>query len=321
VREIVVTRRLLRPLGAAVTRRTVEGYALVAGSFVIFGFIGVLVAWTTAPESALLVVRFVTAGAVLGVVFARRRPLAGAFRRSVWPRLLLMGLVDSAMLLLFFVAMRDTSVAIGMFLLFLAPVWVALLAPRVFRSRTERIVYPALGLALAGLAAILTPSLLGDGVSLSAAGVAAGLGAGLGYAVFQLVVKDLTVRVPAVTIVVSETCLDALILLPLALVQTVGAGYHLTARDLVAGIVLGVVCTALAYMMWTAGMGRIKVQHSSILGYLEPVSGPVYAFLLLGQAISKWIVLGGALIVVAGLLVVLFGEHEEEGAGALEPGP
>jgi drug/metabolite transporter (DMT)-like permease len=302
-------------------RRAAEGYLLVAGSFVIFGFIGVLVAWTTAPESALLVVRFITAGAVLGIVFARRRPLAGAFRRGVWPRLLLMGVLDSAMLLLFFVAMRDTSVAIGMFLLFLAPVWVALLAPRVFRSRTERIVYPALLLALAGLAAILVPSLIGEGIQLSTAGVAAGLGAGLGYAAFQLVVKDLTARVPAVTIVVAEVWLDALLLLPLALVQTVGAGYRLTTRDLVAGVVLGVLCTAVAYMMWTAGMGRIKVQHSSILGYLEPVSGPIYALLLLGQEIGLWTVVGGALIVVAGVLVVLFGEREEDGAASLEPGP
>lgn len=301
--------------------RAAQGYVLVAGSFLIFGLIGALVDWATAPESALLVIRFVTAGLVLGVVFARRRPLAGVLTRGIWPRLLVMGVVDSAMLLLFFVAIRGTSVAIGMFLLFLAPVWVALLAPRVFRVPTERIVYPALGIALAGLAVILTPSLLGEGLRLTAGDVVAGLAAGLGYAVFQLVVKDLTKRVSAVTIVFTEAWLDALILLPLALYQTAGAGYHLTSRDLIAAAILGVVCTALAYMMWTFGMGRIKVQHSSILGYLEPVSAPLYALLLLGQRISLWTVLGGALIVGAGLLVVLLGEHEEEGATSLEPAP
>jgi drug/metabolite transporter (DMT)-like permease len=298
-----------------------RGYLLVAGSFLIMGLIGALVEWATAPESALLVLRFATAGIVLGVVFARRRPLAGAASRSVWPRLLLMAAVDAFTLLLFFVAIRGTSVAIGMFLQFLAPVWVALIAPRVFRARTEGIVCPALAIALAGLAVILIPSLLGEGIKLSPWGVAAGLLAGFGYAAFQLVVKDLTKRVSAVTIVFTEAWLDALILLPLALWQTVGAGYHLTTRDLVAGVVLGVVCTALAYTMWTAGMGLIKVQHSSILGYLEPVSAPLYALLLLGQGISVWTVVGGALIVVAGLLVVMLGEHEEEGAASLEPAP
>jgi drug/metabolite transporter (DMT)-like permease len=298
-----------------------QGYLLVAGSFLISGLIGVLVDWATAPESALLVIRFVTAGLVLGVVFARRGPLSGAADRTVWPRLLLMGVLDSAALLLFFAALRGTTVAIGMFLMFLAPVWVALLAPRFSRAKTERIVYPALAVALAGLAVILAPALLGEGLKISAGGAAAGLSAGVAYAVFQLVVKDLTKRVKAVTIVVAETGLDVLILLPLALWQTVGTGYRLTTRDLVAGIILGVVCTALAYTMWTKGMGLIKVQHSSILGYLEPVSAPIYALLLLGQGISVWTVIGGALIVVAGLLVVLLGEHEEEGATSLEPAP
>ncbi len=301
--------------------RAARGYLLVAGSFLIMGLIGALVEWATAPESALLVLRFATAGIVLGVVFARRRPLAGVRDRSVWPRLLLMAAVDAFTLLLFFVAIRDTSVAIGMFLQFLAPVWVAIMAPLVTRSRTETIVYPALAIALAGLAVILTPSLLGEGVRLSPWGVAAGLLAGVGYAAFQLIVKDLTRRVSAVTIVFTEAWLDALFLLPLALWQTVGAGYQLTTRDLVAGLILGVVCTALAYLMWTHGMGMIKVQHSSILGYLEPVSAPIYALLLLGQGISVWTVAGGVLIVIAGLLVVLLGEHEEEGAESLEPAP
>ncbi|MEI6452419.1 MAG: EamA family transporter [Actinomycetes bacterium] len=300
--------------------RAARGYLLVAGAFLIMGLIGVLVDWATAPESALLVLRFATAGIILGIVFARRRPLAGVRDRAVWPRLLLMALLDSCALLLFFFALRSTSVAIGMFLQFMAPVWVALLAPRFFHAPTERIVYPALALALGGLAVILAPSLLGDGVRLAPAGIAAGVASGIGYAGFMLVVKDLTRRVSSVTIVITESVLDALILLPLALWQTVGAGYRLTGRDLVVGLVLGVLCTAIAYTMWTEGVGRIKVQHSSILGYLEPVSAPLYALLLLGQSISVWTVGGGALIVVAGLLVVLFGEREAPPA-SLEPAP
>ena len=75
--------------------RAARGYLLVAGSFLIMGLIGALVDWATAPESALLVLRFATAGLVLGVVFARRRPLAGAADRSVWPRLLLMAAIDA----------------------------------------------------------------------------------------------------------------------------------------------------------------------------------------------------------------------------------
>ncbi len=290
--------------------RSASGYALVAGAFAILGLIGTLVEWATAPESALLVMRFVVAGAVLSAVFARRRPLAGARDRAVWPRLLFMGAVDATSLLLFFVAMRENGVAVGMFLQFLAPVWVAVIAPRVLRARTDRVVYPALAVALTGLGVILAPSLTGFGGGLSWWGVGSGLLAGLGYAVFQITIKDLTTRMSSVGIVVVETWMNAALLLPLEFVQTVGAGYRLTRTDLVSGLILGVVCTALAYTMWTEGTSRIRVQHSSILGYLEPVTAPIYALLLLGQAISGWTIAGGALIVLAGILILVWGERE-----------
>ena len=289
-----------------------RGYVIVSVSYLIMGAIGALVDYTTAPESALLVLRFVTAGLVLGVVFARRRPLAGVRRPGIPARLLIMGLVDSATLLLFFVALRDTNVSIGMFLEFMAPVWVAVAAPRIFRGRTEPIVYVALGIALVGLATILWPTISGQTVHVSGLGLAAGTVSGVGYAAFMLIVKDLTNRgVGAVTIVISEMTVNSVVLLPLALWQTVGAGVHMTTRDIVVGIVLGVVCTALAYTLWTEGVSRIRVQHSSILGYLEPLSAPFYALLLLGERPDAWTLMGGALIIVAGVLVVSLGEREQ----------
>jgi hypothetical protein len=39
------------------------------------------------------------------------------------------------------------------------------------------------------------------------------------------------------------------------------------------------------------------------------------------RAAKGYLLVGGALIVLAGLLVVLLGEHEEEGAPSLEPAP
>jgi drug/metabolite transporter (DMT)-like permease len=296
------------------TRRAAWGYAMVCASYLIMGSIGALVDWATAPEAVLLVIRFVTAGLVLGVVFARRRPLAGIRRPGVPARLLAMGLIDVCTLLLFFIAMREASVAIGMFLCFLAPVWVAVLAPRLFGMRTEPVVYGALALALVGIAIILTPVLAGEGAHASRLGLLAGAVAGLGYAFFQMVVKTLSDRaVGSVTIVLTESVLDSLLLsIALAVwVLATGASYHVTRRDLFVGVVLGVVCTALAYTLWTEGVGRVHVQHASILGYLEPVSAPLYAFLLIGERPGLWTLIGGAVIVVAGVLVVLFGEREQ----------
>lgn len=296
-------------------RRGLSGYLLVGVSFLVMGSIGALVDYATAPASMLLVIRFATAGLVMGIIFARSRPMAGIRAPGVPLRLLVMGLLDAATLLLFFLALRHTNVSIGMFLQFMAPVWVALVAPRVLHAATDRVVYPALALALGGLVVILVPTLAGRAVHVTALGIAFGVCSGLGYASFQMVVKNLTNRgVASVTIVFSETVLNVVILLPLALWQTIGAGYHLTGRDLVVGVILGVVCTAFAYTIWTEGVRRIRVQHSSILGYLEPVSAPLYALLLLGERPSAWTLAGGALILIAGGLVVAFGSAEEAAA-------
>ena len=67
----------------------------------------------------------------------------------------------------------------------------------------------------------------------------------------------------------------------------------------------------------------MRVEHVTILGYVEPVAGPLYAVLLVGQTLTMWTVLGGALILGAGLLVIVFGRGDGEAsiAAAAEPEP
>lgn len=298
------------PAGGA--GRDLTGYGLVAGCFVLVGLSGALVSWADAPGSVLLVLRLVIAAITLGLVFARRRPFRTFLRRDLWPRFLLMGLLDGGSLLAYFYAIRATGVAVATFLLFVQPVWVALLAPRLLKAPTEKLVYVSLGVALAGLGVILAPGLTGGGVSLSVVGIAVGLSAGVLYAFFQLLVKDLTRELPSTTIVTLECTLDAVVILPLALWQFAAVGVVLTGRDWIAAVVLGLVCTAVAYSIWVEGVGRIPVQHSAILGFLTPVVAPLFAWVLLGEGVTPVTAAGGALILAAGALVVLYGDPEVE---------
>ena len=127
--------------------------------------------------------------------------------------------------------------------------------------------------------------------------------------------KDLTTQLDSISIVTVEVTLDAIVILPLALWTVAATGLALSGRDVVAALILGLVCTAVAYSIWVEGVARIRVQHSSILGFLTPVVAPLFAWVLLGEDITLAVAVGGALIIVAGVLVVLFGEAE----GELEP--
>jgi drug/metabolite transporter (DMT)-like permease len=298
---------------AAGSGRDLTGYGLVAACFVLVGFSGALVSWADLPSSVLVVLRMAFAATALVIVFWRRRPFAVFRRRELWPRLLLIGPLDGGALLAYFFAVRLTGVAVATFLLFMQPVWVAVLAPRLLGSRTERLVYLSLGVAVGGLVVIILPSLVGSGASLSAVGIAVGLVSGWLYAFFQLLVKTLTEeKLESTTIVTVEVTMDAVVILPLAIWQVAASGLTITGRDLVAAAILGLVCTAVAYTLWVEGMGRIRVQHSAILGFLTPVVAPIVAWVFLGQGMTIATAVGGALVLVAGVLVVVFGGAEEE---------
>ena len=309
--------------GPVAGRRDLLGYAIVVVSYLGMAGSAPLVAWADAPEAIILCLRMAFAALALGVVFLRRPMLADWRRPGAAWRLVLMAAMSSLTLLLFFYAVRHTSVAIAMFMLFLMPVWVALAAPRLFKSPREPIVWPALGLALAGLAVILVPDLLGEGVEVSLLGMLAALFTGFGYATYTVSVKGLTKIVAPSTISMAEAAGDTLLVLPLALWQFGSTGYQLDGKAWIAAVVMGVFCTAIPYTLWIVGTKRVRVEHVTILGYIEPVAGPLYAVFLVGQLPTVWTVIGGALILGAGLLIVVFGRGEGEAsiAAASEPEP
>lgn len=287
-----------------------SGYGLVIASYVLFSLTPVLVAWVTIPMSLVLVVRYAIAAGILLLVFWRRRPLAGMLHRGVWWRFVVLAALDASQAFAYFYAVRVLGVAVATFVYYLQPLWVALLAPPILHVSTERVVAVAMPVALVGLALVLGPSLSAS--SLSVAGVAAALLSGLGFALFQILIKRQTRDVSSISLVIVMCLLDGLFLVPLALWQTAGSKILFDTRDLVALALIGVVFTALAFTLWVEGVGRVRVQHSAILGLLSAVASPVFALLLLDQRLSAWAVAGGALILAAGALVVLRGSGEPE---------
>src|ERR1019366_500517 len=276
------------------------------------------------PATLLVAVRMVFAGIVLGLVVAARRDWKALFAdRGTTIRLVVCGLALAANLVSYFIAIRQTGVAVAIFLSYLAPLYVAFIAPHLEGGRTEGAVYAALGVGLAGMALILVPGLTGESVKLTPYGLFFAVFAGVMYTVYLIGGKQLRRRnVHATTIVFAMALLAAVVLLPLGLLQSTAAEF--TVRNFAIAAFLGIVCTALTFSLVMDGMHFIKVQHSAIMGYVEPVSAPVYALLILGQVPSVWTIAGGALIIGAGVIVVRYGAAEIEpelpGFALVEPG-
>ena len=136
-----------------------RGYAEIGGASLILGTSGALLQLSTMPASLLLVLRMALAGLVLGPLFFSHRRR----RRSAPLRPLLASRADgftvACELLFYFASIRLANVAIGIALEYMAPVYIALVAPWVLHTRRERSDMVAVAVAAVGMVLIVVPSL------------------------------------------------------------------------------------------------------------------------------------------------------------------
>ena len=71
-------------------------------------------------------------------------------------------------------------------------------------------------------------------------------------------------------------------------------------------VLLGVVFTGISGYGYVFLLGRVTAQAMGILSYIEPVSAAVLTWAILGQSFGWQVAVGGALVVLAGAIVVLF---------------
>ncbi|GLR15138.1 permease [Chitinimonas prasina] len=278
--------------------RRLSGALLILLSALCFGVMplfGRLAYAEGADTQAVLLLRFVIAGALLAVLML--------LRRERWPRgklalgLLAMGAVGYAgQAFSYFTALRYASASLTALLLYTFPVIVTLIAAVWLHEPLTRRKVVALLLASAGLA--LT---VGDALSGSPVGIAFGLGAALIYSVYIAVGTKLTPQagaLPSATVVMLG---GALTFLLVSLWQAPVMPRSPLGWAAIAAI--GVMCSVLAALAFFAGLARVGASEAAMLSTFEPVVTVVLAACLLGERLSVSQCLGGAVIIAAVLLL------------------
>jgi drug/metabolite transporter (DMT)-like permease len=132
------------------------------------------------------------------------------------------------------------------------------------------------------------------------------------FATAMMLIKSMGTEVRGSTFALFF-CLGSVVLLtPLAVWEVLTADYQLTPTDAWIVVISGLIYTALCFSLFTDGIRFVRVEHAGIIGYLEPVTSPLWAFLLIGERPPWTTYAGGALIVAAGILVIVFGKGEAE---------
>jgi DME family drug/metabolite transporter len=229
--------------------------------------------------------------------------LAGGGLRGRWPP----GLVVAAgggvavYQLAFFEAVDRTGVAVGAI--------VAIGSGPVAAGLLERIVdgvWPgrrwalATALATAGVAVLALAS--ADDASLSASGIALALVSGTGYAAYTVVAKRL-LRLGHGPIGVMGVSFGtgALLLLPVLLLGD--TGWLHSSGGLALALYLGLVPTALAYVLFAHGLVRLSASEVTTIVLAEPLTATLLGVLVLDEHLGAAGAAGAALV-LAGLAVL-----------------
>ena len=241
---------------------------------------------------------------LLVVVRARRLRMPGG--REVWRHFAVVGAVGSAVPFTLLawgeqhIPSALTAVLNAGTPLFAALLVAGFLGQRLRRSQSVGLLLGFLGV---GVAAGLGASDL-SGSSL--AGEAAAVGAGACYAIAITYAKrhmsDLSPLVSAAGQLVTATVMT----LPFAVVSTAREGIDLTGRRLLAVVLLGVLGTGLAYVLFYRVIADLGPTMASAVTYLVPVMAVTVGVLFLHEPFHLRLLAGGALIV--GGIVLLNGQ-------------
>ncbi len=239
---------------------------------------------------------------VMGLVclpWCLRLPNAAWTPRIKW-LLIANGVFDALNVLAFFSALAHTTVAVAVLTHYLAPCLIALAAPWIDRQRTPGAL-PAAAVALAGLVLVLTPWQTATGTGSVGLGAALGAASAVCYAGNVFVVGRVAMVIGPIRAMGYHALIAGVLLLPLAL-PDVGA---LTASNVAILVIAGITIGAISGVVFVAGLERIGAAQAAVLTYAEPLVAVLIGVVYWHEATSAWAIIGGILILGAGLFSVI----------------
>jgi drug/metabolite transporter (DMT)-like permease len=259
-----------------------RGLLLVAAAALLWSTGGMGIKALSEPPLVIAFYRSATAALALFVIF---RP-----RLWRWTPAFLVGIVSyAACLTTFVLATKWTSAANAIFLQYCGVVWVLIASPLVLGEPFHRRDAVAVAAAFSGM----TLFFVGRFEARGYAGELMALLSSVFFAVLVLALRSERGG-GSEAVVTWGNVLAAAALLPF-----VRSGLAVPPRDAVILGFLGFIQIGGAYALFVSGLRHVTATQASLMGMLEPVSNPIWVFLVLGERPGGFSILGGAIVLGA----------------------
>lgn len=221
-----------------------------------------------------------------------------AIRPNIW-LLILSGTAIGFNWILLFEAYKYTTIANATLSYYFAPVFVMLLSPLFLKERLTVIRFLCTLGAVVGMFFVV-------GIGRETAenhlvGITYGLSAAVLYAGVVIMNKFLK-GLSGIETTVIQLGAASLVLTPYILMTETITIFTMDAKSLLLTIIVGVVNTGVAYLLYFMAMRKLNSQTIAIYSYIDPISAIILSSVLLGEQMTLLQILGGILILGATFL-------------------
>lgn len=275
---------------------------MLTGAMLTFGTIGIFRRYITLSSAALACTRgFLGAIVIIAILKFSGKRLRQGLRGKDFLLIVLSGIAMGANWLLLFEAYNHTTVAIATLCYYMEPTIIILLSPLLLSERLTSkkavcAVVSIVGMVL--VSGVLDTSQAQPG---SMKGILFGLGAACLYATVIIMNKKVEsgeVYERTVTQLVSAS----LMLVPYLLISGNFNDGEITGLSVVMILILGIIHTGIAYVMYFASLKKLPAQSVAILSYLDPVSALILSAIILNEHMTVYGLAGAVMIIGAALV-------------------
>lgn len=276
----------------------------ILGALIIWSssFVAIKFAYETFPPITLGAARFVVAALILGSLSLLPQNRKKLEKKDIIPVAVsgLSGITLYAVLQN--IAMQWTSASNATLIIASYPIITVLLETLIYKTKLNVFKIVGIVVAFAGVFVLsyIKPEERQHNELL---GIIMLIVAGIAWAFYNFLTKKVVNNYPPITLLFYQTLFGAIFMLPLSLFER-SAWMAPTTMSLLMMLFLGVFCSVIAYLLYNLGLKSLSPSVVISMLNLVPLFGVMFSFLLLGEAITLRMVIGGAIIILGVMLSV-----------------
>ena len=268
---------------------------MLAVSMAIFGTLAPFVRNVAVSSGELALYRAVMATVIIGLfLLVTKQKIRFAGIKKEIPLLLFSGVAMGFNWILLFEAYKYTTVSAATLSYYFAPVIVTVVCPFIFKEKMTAKQWICFAMSTVGIVMITGIGDMSTG-STHLKGILFGLGAAVLYATVILLNKFIK-NVAGIHRTFLQFIAAIIVLVPyVAATSGVTLG-GVDTKGWVCLLIVGVVHTGITYCMYFSSLKELPGQKAAILSYIDPLVAVLISVTLLGEGMTPWQVIGGALI-------------------------